>query len=315
MEQKTYFVNKLMEWGSIEKRPMPWKNERDPYRIWLSEVILQQTRVAQGLEYYNQFIAEFPTIFDLAAADVDKVMKLWQGLGYYSRARNLHFAANQIVDKYDGAFPTDIVEIKKLKGIGDYTAAAVLSFAFNLPYAVVDGNVYRVLSRFFNIELPIDSTDGIKYFKTLAQELIPSDNARLYNQAIMDFGALICKPKLAQCLNCNLSAQCQAYQLQKVEKLPIKEKKITTKFRYLHYLHLMDENGSTFMKQRLKQDIWQLLYEFPLLETDEELTQEVTVASTMNWLSENSIGAENQYDISQVTQYYKHQLTHQKLFV
>lgn len=247
---------------------MPWRNTTDPYKIWLSEIILQQTRVAQGLPYYLAFINTYPTVEDLAAASEEEVLKLWQGLGYYSRGRNLHFSAKYIVNELNGIFPNTYSDILKLKGVGDYTASAIASIAFNEPTAVVDGNVYRVLSRVFGIETPINSTEGIKQFKTLAQELIPQHRPADFNQAIMEFGAIQCKPQNPYCLHCIFNERCVAYQQNKITELPVKLKKIKIKKRYLNYLVIISPEKKTLLQQRTGKGIWQGLYEFPNIETE-----------------------------------------------
>jgi len=245
---------------------MPWRNTTHPYHIWLSEIILQQTRVAQGLPYYIAFTEAFPTVQDLAQATEEEVLKLWQGLGYYSRGRNLHASAKMIVEEMDGVFPNTYEEIKKLKGVGDYTASAIASICFNEPTAVVDGNVYRVLSRVYGIDTPINSTAGVKEFKALAQELIDEDRPADFNQAIMEFGAIQCKPQNPYCLHCIYNDSCVALQQNKVSELPVKLKKTKVKHKYFHYLYIKDKQGQTIIKQRTGKGIWQGLYEFPVIE-------------------------------------------------
>ncbi len=260
-----------MKWYDPKDRPMPWKGEKDPYLIWLSEIILQQTRVEQGLKYYIKFKEKYPKVADLANAPEDELMKNWEGLGYYSRARNLHAAAKFIHQEYEGAFPNTYEEIKALKGVGDYTAAAISSFGFGLPYAVVDGNVYRVLARFFGIDTPTDSTEGKKKIKTLAQELLNKKKPGIYNQAIMDFGATVCKPKGTLCEQCVLNQNCKAFALNKVDELPVKKKKIKKKNRYFHYL-ILNQGENIFIQKRIKNDIWKNLYQFPVIETVKEVS-------------------------------------------
>ncbi len=245
---------------------MPWRNTTHPYHIWLSEIILQQTRVAQGLPYYIAFTEAFPTVQDLAQATEEEVLKLWQGLGYYSRGRNLHASAKIIVEEMDGVFPNTYEEIKKLKGVGDYTASAIASICFNEPTAVVDGNVYRVLSRVYGIDTPINSTAGVKEFKALAQELIDEDRPADFNQAIMEFGAIQCKPQNPYCLHCIYNDSCVALQQNKVSVLPVKLKKTKVKHKYFHYLYIKDKQEQTIIKQRTGKGIWQGLYEFPVIE-------------------------------------------------
>ncbi|WP_405211174.1 A/G-specific adenine glycosylase [Dokdonia sp. Asnod2-E02] len=260
------FSNKLIAWYLEHKRDMPWRNTTHPYHIWLSEIILQQTRVAQGLPYYIAFTEAFPTVQDLAQATEEEVLKLWQGLGYYSRGRNLHASAKIIVEEMDGVFPNTYEEIKKLKGVGDYTASAIASICFNEPTAVVDGNVYRVLSRVYGIDTPINSTAGVKEFKALAQELIDEDRPADFNQAIMEFGAIQCKPQNPYCLHCIYNDSCVALQQNKVSVLPVKLKKTKVKHKYFHYLYIKDKQEQTIIKQRTGKGIWQGLYEFPVIE-------------------------------------------------
>lgn len=259
-----------MEWFSQNHRPLPWKGEKNPYYVWLSEIILQQTRVEQGLPYFEKFKSTYPTVADLANAPEDEVMKLWEGLGYYSRARNLHFTAKYISKELGGVFPSDFEGILKLKGIGPYTAAAIASFAFDLPHAVVDGNVYRVLSRFFGIEKAIDSTEGKKEFSKLAQTLIDTKQPANYNQAIMDFGATHCKPSSPNCGKCLMSLNCFAFKNSKIESLPFKSKKIKKRDRFFNYLIINDQEH-TYIQKRTRKDIWQNLYEFPLIEHSETI--------------------------------------------
>ncbi|MGB5228583.1 MAG: A/G-specific adenine glycosylase [Eudoraea sp.] len=266
------FSKIILLWYSENKRSLPWRNTTDPYRIWLSEIMLQQTRVAQGTPYYIKFIEEFPTVYDLADASEEKVLKLWQGLGYYSRARNLHFTAKKIVEEHDGNFPDTYKELLKLKGVGDYTASAIASISYNLPEAVVDGNVYRVLSRYFGVDIPINSSEGITFFKNLARKVLSSENIREYNQGIMEFGAIQCAPKRPLCLSCPLTETCVALQTNSIYKYPVKLKKAKVKKRFFNYLVVLDEERNTHLIKRSGKDIWQNLYEFPLLETREEIS-------------------------------------------
>lgn len=261
------FATKITSWYKINKRELPWRNTNNPYFIWLSEIILQQTRVDQGMAFYLKFVHEFPTVKELANAEDETVLRLWQGLGYYSRARNLHFTAKLIVENYNGVFPADFQEIKKLKGVGEYTAAALASFAFNLPHAVLDGNVFRVLSRIFGIDLPIDSTKGKKYFLELCNELLDKKNPALFNQAIMEFGALQCVPKNPSCTSCIFIGNCIAFSKNKVFELPIKSKSLVRKNRYFNYL-IITHQQNVIIKKRTENDIWQNLYDFPLIETE-----------------------------------------------
>ncbi len=262
------FSNTLVYWYLQNKRDLPWRKTKNPYFIWLSEIMLQQTRVAQSLAYYTKFTTHFPTVFDLAKADESTVLKMWQGLGYYSRARNLHFTAKYISNELNGKFPSTYKELIKLKGIGDYTASAIASFAFNEPTAVVDGNVYRVLSRYFGIETAINSSIGIKEFKKLAQTLIDKKEPANYNQAIMEFGAIQCKPKKPLCMFCPLSESCVAFQTNLIDKLPVKEKKVKVKKRYFNYLVIKTKDDKTILSERKGKGIWQGLYQFPLIESN-----------------------------------------------
>lgn len=265
------FNKTLTIWYSEHKRDMPWRNTKNPYNIWLSEIILQQTQIAQGQPYYEAFINKYPTVFDLAEAPESAILKLWQGLGYYSRARNLHTSAKYIVNELNGVFPNTYKELLKLKGVGDYTASAVASICFNEPTAVVDGNVYRVLSRYFGIDTPINSTKGIKEFKTLASSLMDHENPSDYNQAIMEFGAIQCKPKIPNCFTCPLNESCVALQKNTIDTLPVKLKKTKVSTKYFNFLVLVSTDKKTLFQKRTKKGIWQNLYQFPLLETDQKL--------------------------------------------
>lgn len=246
---------------------MPWKGEKNPYRIWLSEVILQQTRVEQGMDYYNRFIEQYPTMHDLAGATDEAVFKLWEGLGYYNRCRNLLYTAREIVKKRKGIFPDTYDEILSLKGVGPYTAAAIASFAYDLPYAVVDGNVFRVLARFHGIDTAIDSTKGKQQFTELAQQMLDKSQPGKYNQAIMDFGATVCKPMAPACASCPLSSYCTAFATGKVNQLPVKEKTLSRRTRYFTYF-LFEYENRIWVQQRTAKDIWQNLFEFYLVETE-----------------------------------------------
>lgn len=268
------FSNTLIKWYLQNKRDLPWRNTQDPYPIWLSEIMLQQTRVAQGLPYFLSFTNAFPTVFDLANASEEQVLKLWQGLGYYSRARNLHQTAQHIAFKLDGVFPKSYKELLLLKGIGDYTAAAIASFAYEEAVPVVDGNVFRVLARYFGIETDIASASAKKEFAALALELIPKNQPALFNQAIMEFGALQCVPKKPNCEICVMNSSCLALQQKKVLVLPVKSKKGKVKHRFLNYLVFEDPQGHTTIQKRTDKGIWHNLYEFPLVETDDEINFE-----------------------------------------
>jgi A/G-specific adenine glycosylase len=259
----------LLDWYRNNQRDLPWRRTNDPYAIWLSEVILQQTRVEQGMPYWLRFMEDFPTVTDLANADEREVLRLWQGLGYYSRARNLHTAAKVVRDEYNGNFPDQYEQIRALKGIGDYTAAAISSFAFNLPHAVVDGNVYRFLSRIFAINTPIDSTNGKKEFFVLANELIDKSNPGMFNQAMMEFGAMQCKPSNPDCSVCPFNQYCQSFATNTVSEYPVKSKKTKTRNRYFDFIILSDEKN-TLLQKREEKDIWQGLYQFPVIESEKK---------------------------------------------
>jgi A/G-specific adenine glycosylase len=302
------FASILLEWFRENGRDLPWRQTRDPYAIWLSEIILQQTQVKQGWEYWERFMRRWPTVEALAAATEDEVLREWQGLGYYSRARNLHYAARQIVAR--GSFPNTIEDIKKLKGVGDYTAAAIGSIAFNLPVAVVDGNVYRVLSRYFGIDTPINTTEGKKLFATLAQEqLLPALNregmgAGLYNQAIMDFGAIQCTPQSPKCDDCPLMESCEAFRTNRIQELPVKLKTLKIRERHLIFIYIRYK-GQTAIHRRGAGDIWQGLYE-PLSIDGGQLTVD-------NW------AAQNHYPLSTANcqllrKNVRHVLTHRILY-
>lgn len=264
------FCKILTNWYSINKRELPWRQTTDPYCIWLSEIILQQTQVKQGLPYYKAFLDEFPSVFDLAKAKEAKVLKLWQGLGYYSRARNLHTTAKYVVDALKGEFPNNYKDLLKLKGIGDYTASAISSICFNEVAAVVDGNVYRTLSRYFGIDTPINSSKGAKEFKLLAQELIDKKQPAEFNQAIMEFGAMQCKPKNPNCMLCPFKASCVALQNNRIHELPVKIKSAKAKKKYFNFLVFISDTNKTILEKREGAGIWQNLYQFPLIETKAE---------------------------------------------
>ena len=273
------FSNTLIYWYLQKNRELPWRKTKNPYTVWLSEIMLQQTRVAQGMVYYQKFTEEFPTIFDLAKADESKVLKMWQGLGYYSRARNLHFTAKQVAEDLNGEFPSTYKELLKLKGIGDYTASAIASICFNEPNAVVDGNVYRVLSRYFGIKTPINSSAGIKEFKALAQSLLDTTQSGTYNQAIMDFGALHCKPQNPLCETCPLADSCVALEKKTIKELPVKEKKIKVRNRYFNFLVVKTDDEKTILSERKGKGIWQGLYQFPLIESTKNIDKNELMTS------------------------------------
>lgn len=264
------FYNKLYTWYEQNHRILPWRETQDPYKIWISEIILQQTRVAQGMDYYHRITERFPDVESLAAATEDELMRYWQGLGYYSRARNMHAAAKQIVNGENGViFPRTWEEIRQLKGVGDYTAGAIASFAYNMPYPALDGNVYRVLSRLYDSDVIFDTTAGKKHFHHLAEELLDHQQPRLFNSAIMEFGALYCTPTSPDCDECPLQEFCLAYTHHTVELLPLRKPRPTLRDRYLHYAIYLTEDRQTLLHQRMKKDIWQHLWEFPLTETED----------------------------------------------
>ena len=295
----------------MNQRDLPWRKSKNPYSIWLSEIILQQTRIAQGTSYYKKFINEFDDVFDLAEADEKTILKLWQGLGYYSRARNLHSTAKIIAHQYNGRFPNSYAELIKLKGIGDYTASAIASIAFNLPHAVVDGNVYRVLARIFGIRTPINEPKGVKEFKLLAEELLNHEDPGSHNQALMEFGALVCTPKKPKCESCVFNDMCYALQQKCIDLLPVKLKKIKIRKRYFNYL-VIDINGdSTVLQQRKQKDIWQNLYEFPLYETEQGLQNE----SELKEFIKRTLMINGSYTLKKHNELpIIHKLTHQTLY-
>lgn len=268
-----FLAQRLIKWYHLNRRNLPWRNTKDPYKIWISEIILQQTRVNQGINYYFRFIEAFPEIKVLAQASQDEVLKLWQGLGYYSRARNMHEAARQIERNHKSVFPQNYNDIRALKGVGDYTAAAIASFAFNLRYAVVDGNVYRVISRVFGVELPINSGTGKKYFQKLANELLPKTDYATFNQSIMEFGALQCKPINPNCGECVLNDKCLAYAGRLVDCFPVKSKAVKSKNRFFNYF-VITQGKYIYISKRSGNDIWKGLFEFYLVETGKKQTLE-----------------------------------------
>ncbi|HWY11295.1 MAG TPA: A/G-specific adenine glycosylase [Bacteroidia bacterium] len=303
-----FFAKKLIKWFKINQRNLPWRGIKDPYKIWLSEIILQQTQVNQGLAYYIKFVKYYPNVKDLANAPVDEVMKHWQGLGYYSRARNLHETAKIITTKHNGVFPKTYIGIHELKGVGDYTAAAIASIAYDLPHAAVDGNVYRVLSRVFDVKLPIDSGEGKKYFQDLANELLPKKEAAIYNQAIMEFGALYCRPVNPDCENCIFNSKCVAFAEQTVSELPFKSKKTKITDRYFNYV-LFQYKNNIYISKRSKKDIWQGLYEFYLIESDKKQKPDVL----LNSKEFKGIISVKKFVVKSVSHEYKHILSHQNL--
>lgn len=300
--QQVELTQQLLKWYAVNKRDLPWRQTSDPYKIWLSEIILQQTRVDQGMAYYLRFIEKYPRIGDLAHDSEDNVLKLWQGLGYYSRARNLHQTAKQVQQQYKGVFPKTYAEIIQLKGIGPYTAAAIASIAFNEPVAVLDGNVYRVLSRYYGIYTPIDQPSARKEFTQLANSLVPASQAGDFNQAMMDFGATVCTPRNPDCPNCMFNQTCFAAQKNMQNQFPVKAKKTGVKERRLHYLFITD--GQHFLvQQRTGNDIWKGLYELVLLEEKEDFAQNTGELARLTGVKAAGLMAHKVYEA-------KHILTH-----
>ncbi|MEI7830884.1 MAG: A/G-specific adenine glycosylase [Prolixibacteraceae bacterium] len=300
----------LTGWYNQSKRELPWRGSRDPYQIWVSEIILQQTRISQGTDYYHKFLKSFPDIESLAMAPEENVLKVWQGLGYYSRARNMHHAAKKVLTEHKGVFPTDYISIRRLKGIGDYTAAAISSIAFDLPHAVVDGNVYRVLSRLFGISTPIDSSAGKKEFYALSQMLLDTDHPGEFNQALMEFGAIQCLPAQPLCNGCPISFRCYAFLHQNISDFPVKSKLKKQKERFFNYLYL--HNGKKiFMEKRADKDIWRNMFQFPLIESTSRLTPEEVIDSSA-W---KEIFKNLHITIEAIYPERVHLLTHQRLYI
>ncbi|MBN09084.1 MAG: A/G-specific adenine glycosylase [Flavobacteriaceae bacterium] len=306
------FSKALLSWYELNHRPLPWRKTKDPYKIWLSEIILQQTRVEQGIPYYNKLINEFPTIFDLAKAEEAKVLKIWQGLGYYKRAENLHLTAKNIVLNFAGKFPSSQKELKNLKGIGDYTASAISSICFNKNEAVVDGNVFRVLGRIFGINIPINSNKSFKHFKSKANDLMKGAPPGTYNQALMDFGAIQCKPKNPNCKECVFSKDCYAYKENKVTFLPVTNNKIKVKTRYFNYLVFQNPKKQTVLEQRVSKGIWHKLFEFPVIESKREIKNPSTKFNSKIKLYSNEPPTKI-FPLS--VKPINHKLTHQKIVV
>lgn len=306
------FHNTLIKWYLQNKRDLPWRKTTDSYLIWLSEIMLQQTRVAQGMPYFLAFTKTFPTVFDLANANEEQVLKLWQGLGYYSRARNLHKTAQIVAFENNGFFPDNYATLLKLKGVGEYTAAAIASFSYNECVPVVDGNVFRVLSRYFDLETDIAQASAKKEFAALAFELMPKDNPAQFNQAIMEFGALQCVPKNPNCADCVFNSSCLALQKKKVDQLPVKLKKTKIRNRYFNYIVAEDNLGNTVIQKRTAKGIWHNLYEFPLLETDKAEDFETVIQQiNQNFFHENKIESLMEYNQESII----HKLSHQHLHI
>jgi len=302
------FSEKIISWYIINKRDLPWRKTADPYKIWLSEIILQQTRIEQGLKYYLKFIDNYPDINSLAKANEEQILKLWQGLGYYSRARNMHKTARVIVDKYHGNFPDNYSDIINLKGIGDYTVAAIVSFAYNQVYPVIDGNIMRFLSRFHEIKTAVNSAKGKKQLFALASELIDQEQPGEFNQAMMEFGALQCKPHNPDCKKCIFQSECKAYKQGNVSDIPVKIANIKVRKRYFHYFVLI-YNGQIYLNKRIKNDIWQNLYDFPHLEANRFYPKSRVIEK---FTSQFKI-SQDQIQILNTSDEYKHILTHQRI--
>ncbi len=299
---KRYFSDKVVEWYQLNKRELPWRETKDPYRVWLSEIILQQTRVVQGLPYYLKFVEKFPSVAALASASEQEVLRLWQGLGYYTRARNLHKCAKQVVRLYNGSFPENYSELLKLPGIGEYTAAAIASFSYKEPVAVVDGNVFRVLSRVFGIDLEINRPEGKKHFTQVANDIISHQNPDLHNQAMMEFGATHCTPKSPRCEECIFKVSCFAFQKNMVNDLPVKVKSKASQKRFFHYL-VVRKGKSLAMTLRDQKGIWYGLYDFPLIEKKRAVKIEKILSEDLKWKSKKSK--------PEISNSYKHILSHQ----
>jgi A/G-specific adenine glycosylase len=298
----------IYHWYDQHQRDLPWRSTNDPYLIWVSEVILQQTRISQGLSYYYRFISRFPDVKSLASAPQDDLLKIWEGLGYYSRALNMHTAAKAIVNNNNGVFPSEYAAILNLKGIGEYTASAIASIAFGLPYAVTDGNVMRLLTRFFGISEPIDTVSGKKIISLKAREILDTDHPAIHNQTVMEFGALYCIPRNPDCANCPLKIYCFAFNNNLVGLLPVRSKKIQRKTRYF-YFFVMENDHHILLEKRRGNDIWKNLYQFPLLESTKELTEEEILSDRVYRGVSN--GGSVIRDISRV---YKHELTHRRIY-
>lgn len=304
------FTEILNHWYSVKKRNLPWRLTKNPYLVWLSEIILQQTQVNQGLPYYEKFATKYPTVYNLANANEQEVLKLWQGLGYYSRARNLHFTAKYIVENLKGQFPKSYKDLIKLKGIGDYTASAIASICNDEPCAVLDGNVYRVLSRYYGIDTPINTSKGNKEFKILAQSLIPKSGIGDYNQAIMEFGAKQCKPKSPNCTVCPLNNSCKALQTNKVDCLPIKLKQLKVRVRYINFLVFISNDKKTILEKREGKGIWQGLFQFPFLETKKSYNE-----NEISRLLEFNYKEFTLYNTKDIVHKLSHQHLHSKFWI
>jgi A/G-specific adenine glycosylase len=309
MTVKGYFSKNLLDWNATENtRIMPWKGEKDPYKIWISEIILQQTRVEQGLNYYKRFISRFPNVKSIAVANENEVFKVWEGLGYYSRCKNIILTARYIFNDLENKFPSDYHGLLSLRGIGQYTASAIASFAYNLPYAVTDGNVFRVLSRFFGIGIPIDNSQGKIFFLKLANELLDKKDPASYNQAIMDFGATVCKPALPLCSICPLQIKCVAFEKGLTRELPVKEKSIVRRNRWIYYL-VIEYKKKLYLRKRSGKDIWENLYEFVPIESERKLT----VTGLLKSRDFKKVFNGSVYEVDDISKIYQQQLTHQTI--
>jgi A/G-specific adenine glycosylase len=300
-------AQKLITWYRKNKRDLPWRKTKDPYKIWVSEIMLQQTQVSRGIEYFNRFIERFPDVKVLAEANEDEILKYWQGLGYYSRARNLHHTAKVIANTHNTVFPEDYKILLSMKGIGTYTASAIMSFSFNKPYPALDGNVYRVLTRYFNITEAIDTPAGQKVIQEYAYQVMDKKNPGEFNQAIMEFGALQCIPGKPDCAKCPLNMECEALHTGKITEIPVKTGKQKQKTRFFHYVHII-QGEDTYIQKRRKKDIWQHLYEFPLIETPDPINREKLTQSP-GW--KNFFNAYDDIHMTGYSMLYKHILTHQ----
>jgi A/G-specific adenine glycosylase len=300
--------SEIIKWYKVNKRDLPWRNTRNPYHIWLSEIILQQTRVDQGLSYYHRFVEKYPTVKALASAKESEVLRLWQGLGYYTRARNLHKTARTIAENFKGRFPKEYEEIRSLAGVGEYTAAAIASFAYDLKYPVVDGNVFRVLSRYFGIKTPIDTSSGKKVFSKLAGKLMAEFPPAQFNQAIMEFGSRQCRPSNPDCLACPLNGSCFSFLNKKINSFPVKKNKTRVRNRFFHYLVIRYRN-SFYIRKRLEKDIWQGLHDFPLIETEKRTTEE-EILNSPEW---KKILSGKKAKLIHVSPNHKHLLSHQEI--
>lgn len=305
--ESRYFSKKVVRWFEKNKRDLPWRETKDPFRIWLSEIILQQTRVNQGLPYYLNFVEAFPTVFDLANASEQKVLRLWQGLGYYTRARNLHKCAKEVVTRYRGNFPSTFDELKTLPGIGDYTAAAIASISFGQQVAVVDGNVFRVLARIFGIDTPINTPEGKRIFTKLANELVPKENPDVHNQAMMEFGATFCTPRNPSCETCTFQSECFAFKNSLQHQLPVKLQLKKARKRYFYYF-VVQQGKSLLMKKREEKDIWHGLYDFVVVETKRAVDPEKLFAEN------ESLKKFRKGKLTDISGMYKHILSHQLIY-